>query len=840
MSDLMTRQAELEYESVLLGQRRYETARENQGESASTPGKYQTELALPLLAGAIDAFMTKAGDPSKGGPKWTVRKYLAYILPEQAAYLTIRYAIDGAAVNQKINTVALAIGSAIEDHINLLKLSEQEFVGSDGKTRTGGLYRKVMEQIRQKTNERHRKGVLRHVVKKYGLDTLSWDNTEKLHLGTKLVELFDECCNLVTLRRDTEGRHNTPVKVVFTEEAQEWFAQSHDRASTWCPVHLPMLVPPSDWRSEEYDVHVPSDGVGPSLIPKRIVGGYLTRAIRRANMVQSHLPGAFRRMADAGMENVYNAVNAIQRTPWRINKQLLKVMHETRSSGERFQSLFVESDKPLPPRPAGVSSDTDVDSLPLEQKEALMTWKRDAALAYDFNARQRSKRVAVAQKLFVADKFADEAAIYFPHYLDFRGRIYPFASYLNPQSSDSGRALLEFAEGKPLGERGLFWLKVQIANLFGVDKVSFEERVKWVNDHLDELLDSAALPLDGQMMWTSADKGANKWQALAACMELAGALVEGPSYVSHLPIAMDGSCSGLQHYSAMLRDPVGGAAVNLVPQSKPGDIYTEVARRAQALIDGSTDGMASCWKGGKVTRKVAKQPTMTLCYSATIFGMQSQIAKAIEDLGGASYLGGVDVRPACVYMAGVIWEAIGATVVAAKDAMGFLKEIAKLAAQADLPVSWTAPSGFLVEQGYRVGKDTRVNIHYKGVRMDLRVTKDGDKLDKKKQAAGVAPNFVHSLDSAHLMATVNLGMDNGLTNWACIHDSFGVHAADVDTLHACIRESFIEQYTPDVLAQLREEVVAQLPAELAEKVPAVPSQGTLDLAAVRESAYFFA
>jgi len=38
-------------------------------------------------------------------------------------------------------------------------------------------------------------------------------------------------------------------------------------------------------------------------------------------------------------------------------------------------------------------------------------------------------------------------------------------------------------------------------------------------------------------------------------------------------------------------------------------------------------------------------------------------------------------------------------------------------------------------------------------------------------------------------------MNNALNHWACIHDSFGVHAA-ADLLHVCIRETFVEQYTP--------------------------------------------
>ena len=87
------------------------------------------------------------------------------------------------------------------------------------------------------------------------------------------------------------------------------------------------------------------------------------------------------------------------------------------------------------------------------------------------------------------------------------------------------------------------------------------------------------------------------------------------------PIHLDGSNSGLQHFSALLRDPVGGAAVNLVPQDRPADIYSDVARLAQAKVDASDDENVRLWLDGKVTRKVAKRPTMTFTYSATRYGM---------------------------------------------------------------------------------------------------------------------------------------------------------------------------------------------------------------------------
>ena len=67
--------------------------------------------------------------------------------------------------------------------------------------------------------------------------------------------------------------------------------------------------------------------------------------------------------------------------------------------------------------------------------------------------------------------------------------------HLNHIGDDLSRGLLKFAEAKPLGERGLRWLKIHLANLYGFDKANFDERVEFVHEHLDDIYDSAMNPL---------------------------------------------------------------------------------------------------------------------------------------------------------------------------------------------------------------------------------------------------------------------------------------------------------------------------------------------------------
>jgi len=116
----------------------------------------------------------------------------------------------------------------------------------------------------------------------------------------------------------------------------------------------------------------------------------------------------------------------------------------------------------------------------------------------------------------------------------------------------------------------------------------------------------------------------------------------------------------------------------------------------------------------------------------------------------------------------------------------------------------------------------------------------GTKLDRRRQTLGISPNFVHSCDASHMMLTTCIAQENGVADFAMIHDSFGTHAGNTETLSAALRMAFVEQYRGDVLGNFRQELIDQLPPEVAAELPELPDTGSLDLNAVLESAYFFA
>lgn len=849
MLDLRIIQGELEYESVIEGNLKVKEAIDKLGIGGSKGAIRLSKMCEEgthetLLEVYISNIEQWRGDREEKAKKLAAQNwgqalpFLEHIEADQAACIAIRVILDGAAQEKMVNTVAIEIGSAIQDHLHLLNLE----------TEHPGRYGFLIDELKQKTIARHRNAVVHRIVSKYGADDLEWTNTNKLHLGMILIELFKHTADVIDIWEDGTGS-DTPLRVKFNPWAAEWIELANQRFQ---PVHKPMVYPPREWRGE---LTLKEDGKQFF----QITGGYRTEALYRAKMIKTRAKGQITRLAAEDLSAVFGAVNAVQATPWRINGKVLGVMEELwkcahpRSDPER---LFTDESLPEPSRHAWMGDD----SLPKgerpkpetpEQTSQLNEWRRRTALIKEHNNQARAKKKCAGRQLAVARNFKDYEQIWFPHYLDFRGRVYPFASYLNPQSNDNGKGLLMFADGKPLGERGMYWLQVHLAGCFGVDKVSFDDRVKWVQEHRLQILESASNPLDGSRWWADAEK---PWQALAACFEMAGAWEQGPDFVSHIPMAQDGSCSGLQHYSAMLRDPDGGAEVNLVPREKPGDIYSKVAKCAQNLSDGSTYGtmpdekrlemehMRDAWKG-KVVRKIAKQPTMTLCYGSTQKGMEGQILSALMGMKPDDRPQGVKMDKAATYMAGIVWKAIGKEVKAARGGMDFLKGCTRLLAKASLPVTWKAPNGFRVEQQCMKIISKRVKIHFQGQLMYLTVAEIDEKaLDPFAQTNGVAPNFVHSLDSSHLMATVNRGFSKGLQSWAVIHDSFAVHARDTDALNEVIRETFVEQYTPDLLEKFRAGVVEQLSAhpKLQREVPLLPAKGILDLEAVKAALYFFA
>ena len=83
-------------------------------------------------------------------------------------------------------------------------------------------------------------------------------------------------------------------------------------------------------------------------------------------------------------------------------------------------------------------------------------------------------------------------------------------------------------------------------------------------------------------------RASDPFQFVAACLELAAAWAD-PNFETHLPIGFDGSCTGIQHLSLLVRDEQAGKLVNLIATDRPRDIYADVAAYVQDSLNVAND-----------------------------------------------------------------------------------------------------------------------------------------------------------------------------------------------------------------------------------------------------------
>jgi len=799
----MLRQLQLEDEARGLGIKKYRETIAKRPAADTAPANRFMAKFIPLIAAEVETMANRPGRANQTYIQQT--QFLAEFEGryDQVALLAIRACMMNLQEPKAVTNVAISLGSRLQDEIDYKLFEEQE----------PELYHWMRRDAQAVTSDRMARQRFRRTIDRFGKmgERGEYEDKIKASIGVNLLNIVIKVTGSFEIKKvDKRGRSINYL--MGTEAIHEWIQEAHNRCEALSPMFLPMVVEPKDWTS-------PTNG------------GYWGPLQHSVRFVKTRDRDLLEELKNTEMPQVYDSINALQKTGWRVNKGVLAVLKEAWERQLPVGDLPSRHDELLPARPANIDEDEDV----------LRAWKRSAVRVYGRNAKAQSKRAQLASRIWAAEKFQDEDAIYLPWSVDWRGRAYPVSTILNPQGDDVCKSLLQFANGKPLGESGGYWLAVHIAGLFGIDKVSFDERVEWVQDNQELIIDSAVNPIDGERFWEAADK---PWLALSACFEWAGFQIEGDAYVSHMPIAMDGSCNGLQHFSAMLRDEVGGAAVNLLPRDVPADVYTEVLtvveRKVMADCDEGNE-LAAAWLGN-LSRKIVKRPVMTLPYGAGQYGMRDQIAEEAHKLFEKNPVcfKGQDVFEMSAYLAAIVYRSIGEVVIAARAAMTWLQETARVVAKEGLPIHWTTPVGFPVIQAYNEQKAQRVEVLMGRTRIRMNVQVATEKLNKKRQAQGISPNFVHSTDAAHMMSTVLLCLDNGIKDFAMIHDSYGCHAADSEIMFQAIRQAFVDQYSQPVLENFRQEIMQQMPEETRCNVTELPVPGNLELEGILESQYFFA
>lgn len=698
---------------------------------------------------------------------------------------------------------------------------------------------------------------------KEGYEGLGWSKADCQVVGMKVLEMIVAGSGYWE-EVDKETTKGKKVKALVMSEWFEKAWQTNAEKLLANAVHCPpMVIPPRDWQS-------PWEG------------GYYGASTLHSQLVRMH-SGKSNKFMDAykhrlemvDMPIVYSALNAMQSTPFAINPFILNVIKEIIEAGGELGGI--PRMEPIE-MPAKLPEGTSEDELKAHKKKLVGIYKREEA--------RKSKALRTLTAYQTAEKFSKYDKVYFPWNIDYRGRCYPIPTALNPQGDDIQKSLLLFANKNALPKEDSYrWLYIHTSNLAGHDKISFADRVQWVEDNMTNIIASAEDPL-GYRWWYDESKNDYPMEFLAACneikslhdyMEANGSCV---GFESGLPLAFDGTCSGLQHFSGLLHDEVGGHAVNLTPTDTVQDIYSIVAEKVNKVLlkdalsgtedkvktnkDGSvvyssagepsmtygTKTLAQNWvsfnriKYGKdgITRKVCKRSVMTLAYGSKQYGFKENLLADIIMpfvMAHPQEIVFINTHQAAQYMAKLIWEAVGTTVIKAVEGMAWLQEVAGLICSNDRVVLWQTPNGLPVQQNYMKEKQITKRLRYNKTQIRLYSQQATDEVDSKSQRNGIAPNFIHSMDACHLQRVVVAEAEKGNTNFMMIHDSFGTDCAHAESLYHTIREQFVELYADNNwLEDFRNQIEYLLPEDA--EVPELPSYGNLDVSKVLESDFCFA
>jgi DNA-directed RNA polymerase len=586
-------------------------------------------------------------------------------------------------------------------------------------------------------------------------------------------------------------------------------------------------------------------------------GGFHTSMLQALNPVHTPANKRIPLKDKSCLERYINTINYIQKTQWTLNKPIYNLFNKLLSNLDdlqKYRHIFF-----------------DVHPYVKVTNDMLVGDKK----RYNQD-NQKAERVLMTMTYLLREAkiYEDVNTLWFTWFIDYRGRFYPRAGMLSPQGTKQSKALLQFKRGgRLLSPRHVDLFKMEVVKSFGFDKLPLPERLEKFKElepfiiNIAEAVLNCDYPPHGDM-WGGRSESL---QCLAYCVEWYKIRKNPLGALVHLPVTIDGTCNGLQHIGAIMRDKGLGSTVNLVDSDKPADIYMEavyVAKRNLHLLrpeqkalkylakenkEGDKQRLKELtiqlqqvkdfWLGQEIHRKLTKTAVMTIPYSSTaqrrrekILIMVSQHGYPIpKDSNGKELVIYKDVLIDC------IMEAVDTVTVTAntfqKYVQKYLRDMIKQSEDSpdiDPFVLLNSPFGLPLYNKVSLAliiKKMQLGTRY--IRFYGFPTKDKKKkvisVDSRKSQSSCSPNLIHSYDSCHLVMTMEqFEFDNGDQDVWLVHDSYGCLPSYMDNLAYNTRACFVKLHQEYPL-----NVCLRYPYKLFQ------TTDTLDLKDVQKSTYFF-
>ena len=740
--------------------------------------------------------------------------------------------------------------------------------------------RRLLATLENKSKKRctkytDRVAYVMRVAKARGFDFDAYTNAQYDSIGSFMIDVCHTASQIVEVKSvktdDDPDKQKWPTNIItLTDEAAEKLEQHNEYLDGLTSLFSPMTTQPTDWPS----------AMSPYLDPRL---SFLVPMVKK--MWSPEQKAAIEQACDEGsMDMCLHALNMIQSVPYEINQYIVDAVrwvagYPEEGNGERGPMRAKVAKFPNLQK---VNEEKQPDGFKDWGRKEKAEWHKKNDTAKRLNS-QVNGLTRVLSNTLSDCKDLDGLQFWMPHQFDKRGRIYHTSNF-GHHNTDYIRAMFLFANKTPVHGNEQY-LALQLANSWGndIDKKSLDERVAWVEDN-QEAIEAAGEDFKTTSdFWTQADE---PFQFLAACREWRNANKYGESYLSGLPIALDATQSGIQHFAASLRNKHDGELVNLTKQDEPNDVYVHCMHKAQAMIDADIEEFSKDepisdddtpeeqerkakrqkWLKaalalrslGGLSRKIVKRNVMTWAYSSRQYGLAKQLRSDwLSKFTDEVDRGERDEHPfgddqgyaASFYIAGKNEAAIADTVQSAASGMKFFQDCAAILAEENKHVKFVTPLGFPVFQYYRNERkkwDAKQKKYVSDPDRQRMYLTDRHTLERKNGAKNssvvyleevnatqsvnaVAPNIIHSMDATHLMLTALRCETSGVDDLMVVHDSFATTLGNIGTLASEVRLAFVQLYgDPDynLYEDFKQQCAERLedPERIA-RLPAVPDMG---------------